>query len=152
MSGMRGKCLNMLHVYEDSLWALGDKSIKPPLILPQAPTPTKTEEDKEVEKEGSDEKQEDNETSSADDKKELGEEEKKDQLADNEKKMDELKLDDKEEAVDESELNEEEEKKDDIDHEKLLLDSFLTAAKFKSKEFKLPVIVSTFMKIMQTCW
>jgi hypothetical protein len=73
-------------------------------------------------------------------------------LADNEKKMDELKLDDKEEAVDESELNEEEEKKDDIDHEKLLLDSFLTAAKFKSKEFKLPVIVSTFMKIMQTCW
>lgn len=148
MSGMRGKCLNMLHVYEDSLWALGDKSIKPPLILPQAPTLTKTEEDKEVEKEESEENQEDNETSSTD-KKESGEEEKKDQLADNEKKMDELKLDDKEETVDESE---EEEKKDDIDHEKLLLDSFLTAAKFKSKEFKLPVIVSTFMKIMQTCW
>ena len=39
-----------------------------------------------------------------------------------------------------------------IDHEKVLEDSFLCAIKFKQKEFKLPVIVSTFMKIMQTCW
>jgi translation initiation factor 2D len=38
-----------------------------------------------------------------------------------------------------------------IDHEKILEESFLCAIKFKSKEFKLPIIVSTFMKIMQTC-
>ena len=48
------------------------------------------------------------------------------------------------------EVNEEEEV--EIDHEKILLECFQCAIRFKSKEFKLPLIVSTFMKIMQTCW
>lgn len=41
---------------------------------------------------------------------------------------------------------------EEIDHEKILLECFQCAIRFKSKEFKLPIIVSTFMKIMQTCW
>ena len=52
--------------------------------------------------------------------------------------------------VNDEEDNEEEEV--EIDHEKILLECFQCAIRFKSKEFKLPLIVSTFMKIMQTCW
>lgn len=150
MSGMRGKCLDMLHVLEDSLWAFGDKSIKMPLI----PSP--------IQAESSDEKSE-NET---DDK----------QILDTDK-LSELKLEDLEETSgdklsdeqavakdgqeestepkDDEESKQEDEKEEgeaEIDHERLLVDSFLCAAKFKSKEFKLPVIVSTFMKVMQSCW
>ncbi len=40
----------------------------------------------------------------------------------------------------------------DIDNEKILLESFQCAIRFKSKEFKLPIIVSTFMKTMHACW
>jgi len=122
----------MLHVYEDTLWALGDKSIKIPLI----PTPVSSE------------------TSPKDEKSEENEEENKEETSD---KLSELKLEDHTSSeqtneVDEDEANKDETKEDDVDHEKLLLDSFLTAAKFKQKDFKLPVIVSTFMKVMQTCW
>ena len=119
----------MIHVFEDSLWALGDKSIKIPLI----PTPVAKETPETTETE--------------DDTKELCETE----------QLSELKLEDKTDEdqprrVDD-ELEEEDQPVDsELDHEKLLMDSFLTAAKFKSKEFKLPVIVSTFMKGMQSCW
>ena len=45
-----------------------------------------------------------------------------------------------------------EEVEKELDHEQILLECFQSAIKFKSKEFKLPIIVSTFMKILQTCW
>jgi hypothetical protein len=34
MSAMKGKCLNILNIYKDNLWALGDKSLEVPLISP----------------------------------------------------------------------------------------------------------------------
>jgi hypothetical protein len=40
----------------------------------------------------------------------------------------------------------------ELDHEQIVLESFQCAIKFKSKEIKLPIIVSTFMKIMQASW
>ena len=32
MSGMRGKCLIMLQIFQDNLWSLGDRSISVPEI------------------------------------------------------------------------------------------------------------------------
>lgn len=46
----------------------------------------------------------------------------------------------------------EEDTEAEIDHEKIVMESFQCAIRFKNKEFKLPVIVSTFMKVMQSCW
>ena len=46
----------------------------------------------------------------------------------------------------------EEEPEEEIDHEKILTESFQCAIRFKSSEFKLPVIVSSFMKVMHSCW
>ena len=43
MSAMKGKGLIILNIYNDNLWAMGDKSIQIPLILPQS-------DDKQVEK------------------------------------------------------------------------------------------------------
>ena len=34
MSGMRGKCLSILHLYQDNLWSMGDRS----LTVPNIPT------------------------------------------------------------------------------------------------------------------
>lgn len=138
MSGMRGKCLDMIHVYQDTLWALGDKSIKMPII----PTPVT------------------NETPVDDDDKSDEDEKNEFEVQGDEnletKQFSELKLEDcetlKEAEKEETNEDADEKEEDEIDHEKLLVDSFCCAAKFKSKEFKLPVIVSTFMKVMQSCW
>ncbi len=46
----------------------------------------------------------------------------------------------------------EEEESKLVDHEQILTECFKCAIKFKSKEITLPIIVSTFMKIMQSCW
>jgi hypothetical protein len=61
-------------------------------------------------------------------------------------------LEKKNEKQEEKTSIENEEKDTAIDHEKLLQESFLCTIKFKQKEWKLPVLVSTFMKIMRTCW
>lgn len=127
----------MIHVYQDTLWALGDKSIKMPII----PTPVTNEtpvddDDKSDEDENNEGKAQGDENVET-------------------KQLSNLKLEDSETPKqDEEDTNEDadEKEEDEIDHEKLLLDSFCCAAKFKSKEFKLPVIVSTFMKVMQACW
>lgn len=140
MSGMRGKCLNMLHIYEDNLWALGDKSIKIPFIPSAVPVAIETPEKQENEPEVNEAEIEEESTT---------------------EKLSELKAEDdvekkevEEAQAQEDEVNDDDNQKEDteIDHEQLLIDSFLTAAKFKSKDFKLPIIVSTFMKVMQTCW
>jgi hypothetical protein len=140
MSGMKGKCLDMLHVYQDSLFALGDTSIQLPLVQPPArvPQPEETKEDVEsVQVEVPE--QIDSKTPAADQPSEINE------------LVSDLKINP--EKVDkEAEDNGEEPKQDSVDHEKILTDAFLIAVKYKSKEFKLPIIVSTFMKTMQTCW
>lgn len=144
---MRGKCLNMIHVFEDNLWALGDKTIKMPLILSQTPLEPSPPTTTTPEKEDTKEKYQEAETVS---------ENVEGAVATETESLSNLKLEESDTTCnnknDGSDSNEEENKADEIDHEKLLMDSFLTAVKFKSKDIKLPVIVSTFMKTMQTCW
>lgn len=128
MSGMRGKCLNILQIYQDTLWALGNRTIP----VPNIPTAPKVPESQKL----TDNKPE-TETISTDDIKVETESELAASIEKLEIKDDE-KLEDKNEEI--------------VDHEKILTDCFLSAIKFKSKEFKLPIIVSTFMKTMQSCW
>ena len=129
---MKGKCLNIINIYTDNLWAMGDKSIEVPNIPTPEPEPEKKSENEEVnpnpvpENEAID--------TGVEPKLEI-------------KDSDEL-----EKKIENLELKEDENKTVEVDHEKVLEDSFLCAIKFKQKEFKLPIIVSTFMKIMQTCW
>lgn len=132
MSAMKGKGLIILNIYTDNLWAMGDKSDLP-LVAPIVISSTNISDPSEVANEKS--------TNEA--------------LI-----IDSLNLNDPEN----SKSNEtssatsildqdlETEKPNQIDHQKVLEESFLCAIKFKSKEFKLPIIVSTFVKIMQTCW
>lgn len=134
MSAMKGKCLNLLHVYQDNLWAHGDKSVQLPII--PSTFPNRAEND-----------------SSSDEEEKIQVNE--DTLKKETEMMEELKL--KEDAGKRAESCQEEEDGEDeekakLDHEKILTESFISACKFKSKEIKLPIIVSTFMKIMQTCW
>ena len=127
MSGMKGRGLKILHIYQDNLWALGDRTIPVPNIPIQETTT-------EIKTEKLETKNEENVL---------------DQV---EEKLEETKIDN--EKIQESETQQENELKEEnvLDHEKILTDSFLCAIKFKSKEFKLPVIVSTFMKTLQSCW
>jgi translation initiation factor 2D len=132
MSAMKGKCLNIINIYTDNLWAMGDKSIEVPNIPTPEPEPEKKSENKEVNS---------------------------NQVPENEAidtgvepKLEIKENDELEKKIENLELKEDENKSVEVDHEKVLEDSFLCAIKFKQKEFKLPVIVSTFMKIMQTCW
>lgn len=155
MSGMRGKCLDMLHVYEDNLWALGDKSIKIPMIpspVVVAATSTETSDDEksgevDTNKEKTDSEAIGDSTAKQIGKLKLDEDSSSAELCGNRV----IEQEAKEETQQESDT-ETGSKEDEIDHEKLLVDSFLCAVKFKSKELKLPVIVSTFMKVMQSCW
>ncbi len=76
---------------------------------------------------------------------------KKDEL---EEKLDSKQFEEKLNLNDEQDQNKEIENEDDkqlVDHAKLLEDCFMCSIKFRTKEFKLPVIVSTFNKLMQTC-
>jgi translation initiation factor 2D len=137
MSAMKGKCLNMIHVYQDSLWALGDQSIQVPLISPpstNAKTETKPEET------GISEPSAETEA----------------KIDDIVKSVEQVKIEDApkpfEKTEKNQELNVETTNIETVDHEKILTDSFLIAIKFKSKDLKLPVIVSSFMKLMQNCW
>ena len=138
MSAMKGKGLIILNIYTDNLWAMGDKSDLP-LVAPIVISSTNISDPSEI----ANRKEDSNEKST------------------NEALIiDNLNLNDPEN----SKSNEassitnilgqdlETEKLNQIDHEKVLEESFLCAIKFKSKEFKLPIIVSTFVKIMQTCW
>ena len=142
MSAMKGKCLNILNIYTDNLWALGDKSIEMPLISSS------------ISDKGSD--------VSNSDPKETSTEPNITHLADVNLNVNALDLNSSpkiphKEIVSNTESDicknsDKESTPHEIDHEKLVEESFLCAVKFKSKEFKLPIIVSTFMKIMQTCW
>lgn len=128
MSAMKGRCVSILNIYEDNLWAMGDKSIQIPLILPQS-------DDKQVEKS--------NETDLSEVKNETQTENINDQL-----EVESKELDEKLNIVDEvDEAN----NTSEVDHSKLLEECFLCSIKFRTKEFKLPIIISTFNKIMQTC-
>ena len=128
MSAMKGRCVSILNIYEDNLWAMGDKSIQIPLILPQS-------DDKQVEKS--------NETDKSEVKNETQIENINDQL-----EVESKELDEKLNIVDEvDEAN----NTSEVDHSKLLEECFLCSIKFRTKEFKLPIIISTFNKIMQTC-
>lgn len=123
MSAMRGKCLNMIHCYFDHLWALGDKSIEVPLVSKKSEINNQQVENEEQSKVS--------------------------ELDQNalEEKMENLTTEESCKAI-----NLEEDLETNVDHEEILTDSFLAACKFKYKEIKLPVVVSTFMKTMQSCW
>lgn len=129
MSAMKGKCLHLLHVYHDYLWTQGDKNIPLPLLPSTFPNKI-------------DEKILETKQEQPENKEELSIENVENQT----ESLENLNL--CEETNESMAKNEESQ----VDHEKILFDSFLTAVKFKSKEIKLPIIVSTFMKLMQTCW
>ncbi len=129
MSGMRGKCLIMLQIFQDNLWSMGDRTI----LMPDIPT-LKNESFSQEEKKSESQTKLESVTSG---------------LVESIESI-ELKDTPKEESgvVESSSLTEDQK----LDHEKILTECFLCAVKFKSKEFKLPIIVSTFMKTMQACW
>jgi translation initiation factor 2D len=138
MSGMKGKCLSILHIYQDHLWALGEQSIQVPFIPSSALTPKPVEEKNEEKQEKIEE-----ETNSALVQENLDE------------RMEMVKIDEQDKEEQQEKEENIEKKSDDepeVNHEKILEEAFLCAIKFKSKEFKLPVLVSTFMKTLQSCW
>jgi len=141
MSGMKGKCLSILHIYQDNLWALGDQSIQVPFIPSPVPIPKQLDESNDSNEKKSEEAR----------KSELTQENLDEQ-------MEKVKIDEQDEKeraeVDAEKKSEEEaeEAKTQVNHEQILEEAFLCAVKFKAKEFKLPVLVSTFMKILQSCW
>ncbi len=123
MSGMRGKCLNILHLYQDNLWSMGDRSLTVPnipTIVTAAAAATTTQ--SEI-------------TTTTTELAAIS------QLIEPIEKL---------ELLENNNNNDEQTKQ--IDHEQILTDCFIAAVKFKSKDFKLPIIVSTFMKTMQSCW
>lgn len=139
MSAMKGKCLNILQIYQDNLWSLGDKSLQ----VPNIPIVRSTQQiNEEIDKNKTDESKSEQATEV---------EQVKIETEELSNKVENLGITEaKAEAIQEE--NQEEQDKNIIDHEKLLTECFLSTVKFKSKEFKLPIIVSTFMKIMQSCW
>ena len=136
MSAMKGKCLNILQIFQDTLWASGDKSVQVP-ILP-SPIGLKASSFEDFAEKV-------NARINKEEAAEAGEEK-----ADEIKEMiSELRV---EEYLNQQETNENNMKQEsdrELDHERILTDAFLVAVKFKSKDFKLPVIVSTFVKTMQ---
>jgi hypothetical protein len=138
MSAMKGKGLTILNIYTDNLWMMGDKA-ELPLITPILSTETKNPES--------------NNASSTDDDSKVA-------LADVALNINNLDLNnpsytDNNEVISKNTEDgdlDAENSSDQINHENVLEESFLCAIKFKYKEFKLPIIVSTFVKIMQTCW
>jgi len=143
MSGMKGKCLSIFHIYQDNLWALGDQSIQVPFIPSPVPILKQLEEAQEVNQEKNKE----------DTKAELARETLEEQIEkvlieeDSEKEQPE-----NEKEIEKKNEEEAEQTKLQVNHEQILEEAFLCAVKFKSKEFKLPVLVSTFMKTLQSCW
>jgi hypothetical protein len=138
MSAMKGKGLTILNIYTDNLWMMGDKS-ELPLITPFLSTETKIPETTNA--------------SSIDDYSKVA-------LTDVALNINNLDLNnpsntDANEVISKNTEDgdpDAENSSEQINHENVLEESFLCAIKFKSKEFKLPIIVSTFVKIMQTCW
>ena len=126
MSGMRGKCLSILHLYQDNLWSMGDRSLTVPTI-PTIVTTASTTTQSEI-----------TTTLTTTESAAIS------QLIEPIEKLELL------ENSNNNNNNDEQTKQ--IDHEQILTDCFLAAVKFKSKDFKLPIIVSTFMKTMQSCW
>lgn len=122
---MRGKCLNMIHCYLDNLWNQGDKSIELPLITKTAEAEIESGEKLEC-------------TEYVKDPENLDE------------KIENLTIEESDKPTSSEEYKENLETS--IDHEEILTCSFLAACKFKLKEIKFPIVVSTFMKIMQSCW
>ena len=151
MSAMKGKCLNILNIYKDNLWALGDKSIEVPQIAAPPKLLEKVDETSSSALETKENAADLNDVALNMDKLDLtsrtesenqAEQRETDIQTKPDTEADDQKEEEKEEVLEEAK----------VDHEKVLEESFLCAVKFRSKEFKLPIIVSTFMKIMQTCW
>jgi hypothetical protein len=144
MSAMKGKCLNMLHVWQDTLFMLGDTTTQMP-VIPSEPSPTvvkPVEENDDLNAvEVAVDTSEATETT-ASDSKETAEA----SASEISNLISEMKVDKQEEQ------RVEEAAAVDVDHEKVLTDAFLIALKYKSKEIKLPCLVSTFMKTVQACW
>jgi translation initiation factor 2D len=125
MSAMRGRGIAILHIFKDNLWMLGDQSLQPPFI----------EKIKLIA----------NENQDVGESKEANNEETE--------SLEKLKLEEKpeeveNEAIQQQHSDESEEMKLD---DELLKTIFFAALKYKSKEMKLPLIVSTFTKILQDC-
>ena len=121
MSAMRGCGIRILHIFKDYLWALGDQSLQPPIV--------------EIKQESCVEA-----TTIENVKEDL--EKMKLEINDN-------KNDQKEEQ--QSQLNPAEEPEELKLDDELLKNIFFATLKFKSKEIKLPIIVSTFTKLLQDC-
>ncbi len=125
MSGMRGKCVNIIHTYKDTLWGLGDVNILPPVM------PLQNEaKDEATGFAASDLQQEYQQGSQVEAAENASVESKTNESVDElAKQVEALTMTDE-----------------------FLQTLFLAAIKFKTKEYQLPVIVSTFMKLMQSCW
>lgn len=121
MSQMKGKCVNIIHVYRDNLWALGDQTISLP-VIPDIEEPLQVQEKEQATSE----------------------------ITTQEENIENLKLSDTNHEDKSVAENTQEEVSELTDE--LLQIIFITALKYKSKEFTLPVIVSTFMKTLQSCW
>jgi translation initiation factor 2D len=125
MSAMRGRGIAILHIFKDNLWMLGDQSLQPPFI----------EKIKLIA----------NENKDVGESKEVNNEETE--------SLEKLKLEEKPEEV----KNDEKQQQHSDESEEMKLDDellktiFFAALKYKSKEMKLPLIVSTFTKILQDC-
>jgi translation initiation factor 2D len=120
MSGMKGRGFTILHLYQDKLWSMGNETIPLPLIISSPSNEAKGE----IVSEKTEEEEEIIKSIETN-----------------------LQLN-KEIEEEEKEEEEEEEEEVETDWDQLLQDAFLFTLKYKKKEFKLPIIVSTFMKIM----
>jgi hypothetical protein len=147
--------MQLLHLYHDNLWQSGDTSISMPVIISKqeekvTDVANKLEEThakvNQLDKQNNDEEFETKMNDLAEEicDTKLGVSESIEQDS-GKAVMDDAQLD-----VDDTFTPKEE--TESIDHEALLCESFLCAVKFKSKEIKLPIIASTFMKLMQQCW
>ena len=132
MSAMRGRGVAILHIFKDNLWMLGDQSLQPPFI-------------EKIKLNANELKPENREADKP-----------KENLNEEIESLEKLKLE--KECENEGIIQDQQQQQQDSgESEELKLDDellkaiFFAALKYKSKEMKLPLIVSTFTKILQDC-
>ncbi len=141
MSGMRGKCMTILNIHGDFLWSTGDRSQPPFIATPVAQATDFSETSDSLISNLAFANGEENQT-------------KKYVSGPIHQTLEQVKV--KEpltkgtKGTDETDTSDSDDETNSIDQEKLLEECFLIAIKYK--DVKLPIIVSTFMKTMQTCW
>lgn len=145
MSAMRGRGVNVIHIYKDNLWSLGDQSIMPPFIA----KPVKHVEIQNETVEAASDVDNNNNSDNKDTEEKVLTESGEENLHTD---MEGLKIESETSDENATASNFEQENKEFEMNDELLKTVFLAAIKFKSKDVKLPLIVSTFTKILQDCW